>query len=113
MEEETDDVTESLSDVRAMLPDQSQREFTAIVQHVVEQDAGWAWAGFWEMVHRNLVSPSCEVRTSNQSHLRPPDAEVHARIRALLGRFEHRPEYPWLDERVHKAVKDCHAVIND
>ena len=113
MEDETYDVAASLSDVREMLPENADHEFAEIVQHVVEQDAGWAWAGFWDMVHKNLISPSCEVRMADQPHLRPPESEVHACVRSLLSRFEQRPEFPWLGERVHATAKACHAAIND
>lgn len=58
-----DDVTAALSDVRDMLHGQSgwESEFTALVQQVVQQDAGWAWEGFWRMVHHNVKHPSCDV----------------------------------------------------
>ncbi|WFD21594.1 hypothetical protein MEQU1_000249 [Malassezia equina] len=51
VEQEMDDVTNALSDVRDMLQgkDGWESEFAALVQHVVQQDAGWAWEGFWRM----------------------------------------------------------------
>ena len=107
MEDETDDVVEALSDVRELLSENAEREFCAIVQRVVKHNSGWAWGGFWDMIHKNLVDPPCDAS------LRPPDARVHALIRRLLSRFEQRPEYPWLDERVHTATTACHAALHD
>ncbi|WFD18291.1 hypothetical protein MCAP1_000490 [Malassezia caprae] len=63
MEEETDDVAAALSDVRGMMQGQRgwEAEFAALVQQVVQQDAGWAWEGFWRMVHHNVTQPSCDA----------------------------------------------------
>ena len=94
MEDEIDDVTAALEDVRDMLQSQPpserawQAEFVAIVQDVVRQDAGWAWDGFWRMVHHNVVHPPCHA------NFRPPD--VRPLVRELLSRFRRRAETPWL-----------------
>ena len=104
MEQETDDVAEALSDVRAMLQETDEAwrtEFTRTVQFVVQQDSGWAWDGFWRMVQRNLVHASCTP------DLHPPDAFIHERVRALHARFTQRPEYPSLDAGVAQAAAAC------
>ena len=96
-----EDVAAALDDVRDMLKSQSrdaswQAEFTAIVQDVVKEDAGWAWDGFWRMVEHNLMHPACrdECRASNTAPL----------VRSLLKRFAARPEMPWLDTSTDTQV---------
>ena len=73
-----EDVAQALDDVRAMLAGQPawQREFTHLVQQVVEQDAGWAWHGFWAMVVDALRRPPCDVRMAHTYS--PPPAHVCA-----------------------------------
>ena len=70
MEDESDDVAAALSDVRELLQAQNawEYEFTRITQQVVEQDAGWAWAGFWRMVLHNLQRPPCDVRATRTNY---------------------------------------------
>ncbi|WFC94173.1 hypothetical protein MBRA1_000806 [Malassezia brasiliensis] len=66
VEQETDDVTEALSDVREMLqqtnPSGWQTEFASLVQDIVCQDAGWAWEGFWHMILHNIIQVPCQVQ---------------------------------------------------
>lgn len=69
---QVEDVEEALSDVQEMMrtaaSDGSSSsgedwhvEWTATVQRIAEQDAGWAWAGFWDMVERNLTRLAAPV----------------------------------------------------
>ena len=94
---QVDDVEHALEDVRDVLRSQHpntdawQLEFTAIVQDVVRQDAGWAWHGFWQMIEYNLAHPPCSAA------YRESDVHVHALVRELLERFAKRPEVPFLD----------------
>jgi len=94
---QVDDVEHALEDVRDVLRSQHpntdawQSEFTAIVQDVVRQDAGWSWHGFWQMIEYNLAHPPCSAA------YRESDVLVHALVRELLERFAQRPEVPFLD----------------
>lgn len=55
--------------LRTSNPTDWEPEFVRLVQDIVQQDAGWAWDGFWHMVLHNVQHPSCAVR-------RPPDTVV-------------------------------------
>ena len=112
-------VEESLCDVRDMLAsapptathgagnDAWKREFYALVQDVAVQDAGWAWAGFWNMVLRNLEHPA----TSEE--LRPPDEWVQQRLLPLVEDFETREDAEWLDPKIGQTAQRCKVLLQN
>lgn len=93
-----------------------ESEFTALVQQVVQQDAGWAWDGFWRMVLHNLQHPSCDVCHSlflHQAHLRPSLLNVRACVRRLLVQYAQRPEATLLAPSTSSTVEQVRAWLDD
>ena len=104
---EVEDVQSSLEDVRDMLSSQDgwQKEWTAIVQNIATQDAGWAWKGFWEMVERNSRNPAAEAG------LRPSTEFTHGQVQPLITDFATRPEFEWLESEVCECVQRCKQLL--
>ncbi|PWN46116.1 Clavaminate synthase-like protein [Ceraceosorus guamensis] len=100
---------EALVDVRDLLQSADQTNRTVSwkkawyeqVIGVVEMDQGWAWPGFWRMIRRALEHPPAE------SHLRPPDAEVHAIVANCLNLFASREETSFLASQVIEDAAYC------
>lgn len=108
--EELQHVEESLCDVREMLssnkqPSEWEGEFYNLVQDVAIQDAGWAWAAFWQMVQRNLENPAAG------GELRPDDGWVMGRLLPLVENFERREDVKWLDEGISETARRCRMLL--
>ncbi len=118
MKDEVIDVEQSLSDVQEMIRDAWKQqhgnektdgwrdEWVETVQRVVEQDMGWAWAGFWEMVEINLREPACPqaLRPSGRVFLRP-------RLRQVVDDFLARDDVTQLPE-VRAAAQRCRSMLD-
>lgn len=111
--EELHHAEESLCDVKDMLrssnpgkaQDDWKPEFYALVQDIAIKDAGWAWAGFWQMVERNLISPA----TGTQ--FRPQDDWVKQRLLPLIDDFQQRQDARWLDPGIRETAQRCKALL--
>ncbi|TKY90582.1 hypothetical protein EX895_000580 [Sporisorium graminicola] len=108
--DELQHVENSLCDVRDMLSASGEgegwkREFYAVVQDVAVQDAGWAWAGFWEMILHNLTHPA------TKAELKPADAWVRERLLPLVRDFERREDAKWLDEGIRQTAEKCRRLL--
>ncbi|CDO69502.1 hypothetical protein BN946_scf184785.g7 [Trametes cinnabarina] len=102
------EVEHSLYDVRQLLsqasantpnPDAWKAEWVAIVQDVVEKDAGWHWATFWRMVHHALslaMGRNCPINPdlwpSTPRELMPPIDFIKTRVRGCFEDFLKRPQ---------------------
>ncbi|KAI9064456.1 Clavaminate synthase-like protein [Trametes sanguinea] len=102
------EVEHALEDVREMLsqgsantsnPDGWRGEWIAIVQDVVEKDAGWHWATFWRMVHHALCLTmgrhypvKAELWPPTPHDLMPPLDFITKQIEACLEDFLQRPQ---------------------
>ncbi|KAH9946099.1 Clavaminate synthase-like protein [Epithele typhae] len=110
-----DEVEQALEDVRELLLRTSadaeagadsigaiagwRREWTTIVQDVVEKDAGWHWTTFWKMVRHALsleVGRPCPVREDlwpvTPDVLTPPIEFIRMRIQACADDFLKREQ---------------------
>ncbi|SPO20933.1 uncharacterized protein UTRI_00410 [Ustilago trichophora] len=111
--DELQHVEENLCDVKEMLSSNSssgtgegwKEEFYRLVQDVAIQDAGWAWAGFWDMVVYNLKHPA-KARES-----RPKDGWVRERLRPLVEDFAKREDARWLDQKILETAKRCKIIL--
>ncbi|GJE99471.1 cupin-like domain-containing protein [Phanerochaete sordida] len=104
------EVEDALEDVRDMLRSSHldderawKTEFRAVVQGLVQQDAGWNWLTFWRMVAHALgsavrqetgIAMSEETGSAPQPlfpcapvHLRPPLTFIHAQVRPCYQDF--------------------------
>ncbi|KAI8998618.1 Clavaminate synthase-like protein [Trametes punicea] len=104
------EVERSLEDVRELLSQGSasahasdtngwEREWVAIVQDVVEKDAGWNWLTFWRMVRHALClakGTPCPVKPDlwpmTPHELMPPLDFISARVQACYEGFLKRPQ---------------------
>ena len=104
-------VEHSLCDVKEMLSeagrDEWKAEFYALVQDVAVKDAGWAWAGFWDMVLHNLQSPA------TTESLRPKDSWMRDRLTPLLNDFLQRQDARWLDAKIRETAEKCRALLQN
>ncbi|KAI0831326.1 Clavaminate synthase-like protein [Trametes gibbosa] len=95
-----DEVECALEDVQELLSQgdapetQWQQEWVAIVQDVVEKDAGWNWATFWRMIRHALRLATGKPCTIDETlwprtplELTPPLAFVKTRIAACYEDF--------------------------
>ncbi len=112
--EELEHVEESLCDVRDMLSDNHEgeedgwkREFYELVQDVAVKDAGWAWAGFWDMILHNLQHPA----TRERGDLRPGDGWVSKRLLPLVDDFVQRDDARWLDGGILNTAVRCKTLL--
>ncbi|KAI0780906.1 Clavaminate synthase-like protein [Trametes elegans] len=106
------EVENALEDVRELLAQSSRggdsggsdseawkTEWVAIVQDVVEKDAGWNWLTFWRMVKHVLGPAAGSLHPTNDilwpqtpPDLMPPTAFVKTRIKQCLGDFVKRSQ---------------------
>jgi hypothetical protein len=107
--EEVEHVEEALSDVHGMMKERGaegwQAEWTATVQQVLASNAGWAWAGFWNMVEHNLRSQPC------QASLRPSLAYISAQLLPCVADFSNRHDYPLLSQATRVAAANCKLLL--
>lgn len=74
-------------------------EWVDEVQKVLEMDAGWGLAVFWDMILFSLVTPPAP------SHLRPPDEYIAAQILPIIADFKKRREWVIKGETRHTVQK--------
>ncbi|KAH9901406.1 Clavaminate synthase-like protein [Cubamyces lactineus] len=103
------EVEHALEDVREMLegsqttgpanPDRWRAEWVAIVQDVVEKDAGWNWTTFWRMIlHALRLAMDRPCAAENRlwprtpRELMPPLDFVKSQVRTCLEDFVRRPQ---------------------
>ncbi|SPO20018.1 uncharacterized protein UTRI_00410_B [Ustilago trichophora] len=111
--DELQHVEESLCDVKEMLSSNDssatgegwKEEFFTLIQDVAVQDAGWAWAGFWDMVVYNLEHPA----TASES--RPKDGWMRERLRPLVDDFAEREDARWLNQKILEIAKRCKILL--
>ncbi|TFK78339.1 Clavaminate synthase-like protein [Polyporus arcularius HHB13444] len=128
VEHALEDVKKLLSETAAsqatdVAPSESQRswedEWIAIVQDVVEKDAGWNWVTFWRMVRHALALAMDRLHQANETlwprtprELMPPLFFIKERIRDCRGKFMQRPQrevalVPTLDV----VLADIHQLL--
>ncbi|KAI0647074.1 Clavaminate synthase-like protein [Trametes meyenii] len=110
----------ALDDVRELLvqssaiPEGWHQEWIAIVQDVVEKDAGWNWSTFWKMVHHALAlarEKPCAVNEDlwprTPTYLTPPLDFIVDRIRRCCQDFIVR------SQREHILISGLGQVLTD
>ncbi|KAH9943961.1 Clavaminate synthase-like protein [Amylocystis lapponica] len=113
------EVEHALEDVKELLSQNRdgdwEREWAAIVQDVVEKDAGWNWLTFWRMILHALRVATADAPSSADplwqpapAQLMPPLAFVKGRVRECYDDFVHRtpPEST-------SVVPDMHGVLRE
>ncbi|KAI0670361.1 Clavaminate synthase-like protein [Trametes maxima] len=114
------EVERALEDVRELLaqgsaePEGWHQEWTAIVQDVVEKDAGWNWLTFWKMVRHALTLAEAKPCIVNEdlwprtsTDLTPPLDFIVGRIRRCYEDFLVR------SQREHILVSELGNVLID
>ncbi|GAA97942.1 uncharacterized protein L969DRAFT_96318 [Mixia osmundae IAM 14324] len=93
--DKVEEVQLALADVKDLLETRSgdpnwQLQWHEVVQRLVEQDSGWSWTTFWQMVDHNS---SIDVQQDPVSpSLRPADSFVAEQIARCRAMYSTRPE---------------------
>lgn len=110
IKEELAHAEDALEDVKELLSsgqegDEWKREFYTLVQNIAVQDAGWAWAGFWDMLRLCLSQPPA------REGLRPGEEWVRERLSPLVRDFEAREDAKWLDAGIRETAEECRKIL--
>ncbi|OSC97125.1 Clavaminate synthase-like protein [Trametes coccinea BRFM310] len=123
------EVEHALEDVQEMLsqgaenspnPDGWQSDWIAIVQDVVEKDAGWNWATFWRMVRHALclaMGRPCPVKADlwppTPHDLMPRLDFITTRVEACYADFIKRPQREIdLVTGLKEVLSDIHGLLH-
>lgn len=145
--EKVEEVEHALEDVRDMLRASNsegeawKREFSAVVQGLVQQDAGWkcvtclpvlsphptdarflSWSIFWKMVLHVLRDATAETHTPTRSppdgifpcaasHFRPTRQFTYDQVRSCHDDFVARERYE-CEGDIRKHVDDVVTILN-
>lgn len=145
--EKVEEVEHALEDVRDMLRASNsegeawKREFSAVVQGLVQQDAGWkyvarltilsphptnahllSWSVFWKMILHVLRCAATETHTPTRplpdgvfscaaSHLRPSRQFTYDQVRSCYDDFVARERYE-CEGDIRKHVDEAVTILN-